>query len=119
LHVCVFQVDITKTTRARGPTGFQIWGLATLGIAYGFYQVGARNQERMAEKYAEREARYLMVPILQAEEDLWYLQKLKAQTDKEAEIMKNVKGYKPDEPVYLTGRWVPEPWSNFCKYGKK
>ena len=50
-----------------------LWAVASLAIAYGFHRIGVGNKERSGEKLAEREARYAMAPILQAEEDRWYV----------------------------------------------
>lgn len=103
----------------RGPTGFQIWAFTSLGIAFGFYRVGVYNRERNGEKLAERESRYAMAAILQAEEDRWYCERENAILQKEAEIMKNVPGWKVGESVYLTDRWVPRQTSFLDKNLKK
>ena len=100
-------MDVYKTARARGPTGLQLWLFSSLAIMYGFYRVGVGNRERSAERSAERQARYGMAPILQAEEDLWYYAREQEIIAKEAAIMKNVDGWKADESQYLTSRWVP------------
>jgi NADH dehydrogenase (ubiquinone) 1 alpha subcomplex subunit 13 len=90
-----------------------------LTIAYGYYRVGVCNKERSGEKLLEREARYAMAPVLQAEEDRWYLEREKEIMKREAEIMKDVPGWKVGEPVYFTRRWVPRQHSEVDKNTKK
>jgi len=102
----------------RGPSGIVLWAGASLMIAWGFYRVGLSNKERSGEKLMEREARYAMAPILQAEEDRWYAAREERIMEKEAEIMKDVPGWKP-EPVYFTKRWVPRVYSEVDKNTKK
>lgn len=119
-HSSLFQIDIKRTARARGPSGAMIWGVATASILYGFYRVGSLNQERSAELYEERKSRYAMAPILQAEEDKWYAARREDIIAKEAEIMKDVKGWKAGESVYnSTGRWVPYQFEPLNKHLKK
>ena len=86
---------------------------------FGFYRVGVCNRERSAEKLADREARYAMAPILQAEEDRWYYEREKEIMAKEAEIMKNVKDWKVGESQYLTKRWVPRQVVDLDRNTKK
>ena len=113
------QIDIARTARARGPTGLQLWVISSVTIAYGFYRVGVGNKERNGEKLAEREARYAMAPLLQAEEDRWYFEREKEIMQKEAEIMKNVPGWKVGESSYYTSRWVPRQTAFLDKNVKK
>jgi NADH dehydrogenase (ubiquinone) 1 alpha subcomplex subunit 13 len=113
------QVDLARTARARGPTGLQLWAISSLAIAYGFYRIGVGNRERSGEKVALREARYAMAPVLQAEEDRWYFEREKEIMQREAEIMKNVPGWKVGESVYYTSRWVPRQTSFMDKNVKK
>jgi NADH dehydrogenase (ubiquinone) 1 alpha subcomplex subunit 13 len=112
-------VDITRTARARGPSGLQLWAFSTLAIAFGFYRVGVTNRQRSGEKLAEREARYTMAAMLQAEEDRWYCEREKDIQKKEAEIMKHIPGWKVGESVYNTSRWVPRQTTFLDKNIKK
>ena len=97
-----------------------IWGVATASIMFGFYRIGSLNKERSQELLEERKARYAMAPILQAEEDKWYAARQADIIAKEAEIMKNVPGWKPGESVYnSTDRWVPPNFSPLNKHTKK
>jgi NADH dehydrogenase (ubiquinone) 1 alpha subcomplex subunit 13 len=112
------QVDITRVTRARGLTGFQIWGLVSVGVFYGYYRVGCRNNELAAERLAERKERYAMAPILQAEQDSWYAERNKIIAEREAEVMKSVEGFTPGQSTYSTERWVPYPFHPLSRYFK-
>jgi len=113
------QIDITKKARNRGPSGAVLWGVSCSLIAFGFYRIGQGNKERSGEFMAEREARYAMAPVLQAEEDRWYLAREKYILEQEAEIMKDVPGWVVGESVYFGKRWVPRQTmmmdSNFKK----
>jgi NADH dehydrogenase (ubiquinone) 1 alpha subcomplex subunit 13 len=112
-------VDLTRTARARGPSGLQLWVGSSLLIAWGFYRVGVMNQERSNEKLEERKARFMMASYLQAEEDRWYVERENEIRAKEAEIMKNVSGWKVGESVYLSDRWVPRQSAQLDKNLKK
>jgi hypothetical protein len=106
LLIVLLQVDWNATGRPRGPSGLVIWAASTGLILFGFMRVGATNKEKSAEKLLERQARYAMAPILQEETDRQYLVKQQAILKKEAEIMKDTKGW--TSSVYLSNRWVPE-----------
>ncbi|CAN7006764.1 unnamed protein product [Brassica rapa subsp. trilocularis] len=56
------------------------------------------------EKYAARRA---ILPILQAEEDERFVSEWKKYLDYEADVMKDVPGWKVGENVYNSGRWMP------------
>ena len=45
--------------------------------------------------------------MLQAEEDRRYVSAKKVAVEREAEIMKDVPGWKAGESVYNNGRWMP------------
>jgi NADH dehydrogenase (ubiquinone) 1 alpha subcomplex subunit 13 len=113
------QVDITRTARARGPTGFQIWAISTTAILFGFYRVGKYNRAKSAEKLETRKARYAMAPVLQAEEDRWYVAREEQNLRKEAEVMKNIPGWNVGERTYFTDRWVPRHIAPMDKNQKK
>lgn len=115
----ILKVDIYKTARARGPTGLQLWLFSSLGIMYGFYRIGVANGERSAERLADREARYAIATVLQAEEDRWYYEREKEIMAFEGEVMKNVKDWKVGESQYLTKRWVPRQVGDLDRNTKK
>eukprot|EP00252_Welwitschia_mirabilis_P014416 TRINITY_DN31687_c0_g1_i1.p1 TRINITY_DN31687_c0_g1~~TRINITY_DN31687_c0_g1_i1.p1 ORF type:complete len:140 (+),score=23.79 TRINITY_DN31687_c0_g1_i1:110-529(+) len=91
----------------KGPGAVAVF-LASIGIiTYGMYKVGQGNKERnqlKREKFAGRSA---ILPLLQAEEDLRFVKAWQAYLKEEAEIMKDVPGWKVGESVYNSGRWVP------------
>lgn len=116
--LCI-QIDTLKRARVRGPSGAQIWMVSSLVIAYGFYRVGTSNAARNGEKLEERKARFAMASLLQAEEDRWYVEREKQIFQKEAEIMKNVPGWKVGESPYSSDRWVPRHVAPLNKNIKK
>ena len=84
-----------------------MWGVATAAVAFGFYRVGQYNKQMNGEKLEERRARYAMAPILQAEEDRWYMERENQILKQEAEIMKDVPGWTVGASTYHSDRWVP------------
>ena len=88
---------------------------------FGFWRLGVGNTERNGEKLLERQARYAIAPILQAEQDAKYLARQAEILQREAEIMKDVPGWVVGESVYhnKTTRWVPDNPSPFSKHSKK
>ena len=76
-------------------------------ISYGFYRIGQMNKERNEQKYLERKARYAIAPFLQAEADREYLERELINLKKEAEIMKNVEGWKVGQNPYYSGVFMP------------
>jgi NADH dehydrogenase (ubiquinone) 1 alpha subcomplex subunit 13 len=73
----------------------------------GFYRAGTYNNMMKAEMLEERKARYAIAPILQAEADRAYLVQEKEILRQEAEIMKNVPGWKVGASTYTGDRWIP------------
>eukprot|EP00614_Pseudopedinella_elastica_P006435 CAMPEP_0172611286 /NCGR_PEP_ID=MMETSP1068-20121228/30991_1 /TAXON_ID=35684 /ORGANISM="Pseudopedinella elastica, Strain CCMP716" /LENGTH=111 /DNA_ID=CAMNT_0013415217 /DNA_START=105 /DNA_END=440 /DNA_ORIENTATION=+ len=68
------QIQYAARPTPRGPSGAVIWGASILCVSVGFYRVGQTNIERRAERAEVREARYAIAPLLQAEEDLRYVE---------------------------------------------
>ncbi|KAF9686203.1 hypothetical protein SADUNF_Sadunf03G0134200 [Salix dunnii] len=56
------------------------------------------------EKYAARRA---ILPLLQAEEDERFVKEWNKYLEYEAEVMKDVPGWKVGQSVYNSGRWMP------------
>lgn len=83
------------------------------------YRVGQGNKERNGEKLEERKARYAMAPILQAEADRYYMEREKEILKQEAEIMRDVPGWKVGESTYYSERWVPRHVAPLNKNLKK
>lgn len=101
------KVDTLRAFPTRGPNGWQLWTGASLIIAYGYYQVGQTNIKNNQQKYLERKARYAIAPLLQAEADREYLERELINLKKEAEIMKNVEGWKVGRSPYFSGVFMP------------
>lgn len=112
------QVDVARIFPKRGPKGWQLWAGSSLLIAYGFYQVGQTNLEKNRQRYLERQTRYAIAPVLQAEADRVYLEKELLNLKKEAEIMKHVDGWQVGKSPYNSNRFMPRAVDNFdtqCK----
>jgi NADH dehydrogenase (ubiquinone) 1 alpha subcomplex subunit 13 len=62
-------VRYARRLPSTGPTGFTLFGVGGLIMAYGFYQVGQHNLEKRVLKGEVVAARKSLVPFLQAEED--------------------------------------------------
>ena len=107
------KVDVLRIFPTRGPKGWQLWSGSAVAIFYGFYQVGQLNQENNRQKYLEREARYAVAPILQAEADRNYLERELKLLQKEAEIMKDVEGWEVGKSTYNSGKWFPRTVNPF------
>uniref|UniRef100_A0A6N2M9I0 NADH dehydrogenase [ubiquinone] 1 alpha subcomplex subunit 13 n=1 Tax=Salix viminalis TaxID=40686 RepID=A0A6N2M9I0_SALVM len=118
----------------KGPSAMAIFLAAFGAFSYGMYQVGKGNKIRRyaakppssllghfsncelvlksfafcralkEEKYAARRA---ILPLLQAEEDERFVKEWKKYLEYEAEVMKDVPGWKVGESVYNSGRWMP------------
>ncbi|KAF0745520.1 hypothetical protein AaE_008405, partial [Aphanomyces astaci] len=70
-----------------------------------FYLVGQQNQETRALRREVRERRIAMLPFLQAEEDIEFLQNEAYYFEQEKARMKNVPGWKVGESVYHSKKW--------------
>jgi NADH dehydrogenase (ubiquinone) 1 alpha subcomplex subunit 13 len=118
LLLLFLQIDVFKQARPRGPSGLTIWAVSTGLIMFGFVRLGAGNTERNGEKLLERQARFAMAPILQAEQDAKYLARQAEILQREAEIMKDVPGWKVGESVYYNTktRWVPDNTNHLSKH---
>merc|ERR1712070_921435 len=101
-------VRYRRDMATRGPSGFAMFFASAAVIAYGMYTVGQGNikrRELREEKFASRRA---IVPLWQAEEDRRWVAAKAAATAMEAEIMKDVPGWKAGASVYSEGcKWVP------------
>uniref|UniRef100_A0A7S1FYH9 NADH dehydrogenase [ubiquinone] 1 alpha subcomplex subunit 13 n=1 Tax=Corethron hystrix TaxID=216773 RepID=A0A7S1FYH9_9STRA len=103
----------------RGPPGWALWSGTALLISYGFYQVGQGNQRRTREKMAILRQREEMVAELQAETDQEYAKREAKLLQVEAEIMKDVKGWKVGESPYFSGVWMPRAVYDFSTFYNK
>lgn len=77
-------------------------------VSYGFVQVGRTNTERRFWSDQKREQKLALAPLLQADEDMIWIERQKKALAEEAEIMKHVPGWKVGESVYKTNvTWIP------------
>ena len=90
----------------RGPPGWMIWGGFIAFTTYGFIQLAIGNRRNNRSKIEKREGRMALVPLLQAEEDVRFLRARLDSLEKEAAVMKGVKGWKVGESPYKT-TWLP------------
>ncbi|XP_039157047.1 NADH dehydrogenase [ubiquinone] 1 alpha subcomplex subunit 13-B-like [Eucalyptus grandis] len=90
-----------------GPSATAIFLAAFGAFSWGMYQVGQGNKIRRALKEEKYAARRAILPVLQAEEDERFVKEWKKYLEYEAEVMKDVPGWKVGESVYHSGRWVP------------
>ncbi|KAJ7004688.1 hypothetical protein NC653_009512 [Populus alba x Populus x berolinensis] len=113
----------------KGPSAMAIFLAAFGAFSYGMYQVGQGNKVRRnhgfefsrhlllgqtiilktlralkEEKYAARRA---ILPLLQAEEDERFVKEWNKYLEYEAEVMKDVPGWKVGQSVYNSGKWMP------------
>merc|ERR1712028_135063 len=91
----------------KGPNGLEMFVGGAAIIAFGMYKVGQGNIKRREEHEEKLQARRNLVALLQAEEDRRYVVAKEAAIAREAEIMKDVPGWKVGESVYNGGRWMP------------
>eukprot|EP01039_Chlorochromonas_danica_P000275 gene275-294_t len=105
------EIPYKKGSRNRGPAGWFMWSMVGLGMIYGLYQVGKTNQLRGRLKKERRENRMGVVPFLMAESDRFHYRVIVKQLKEEAEIMKNVEGWKVGESVY-SKRYSPPQFRN-------
>lgn len=75
-------------------------------MAFGFYHVIKGNRRRCELMTEKMNARIGILPLLQAEHDRKCLRALKENEELEAQIMKDVPGWKVGESVYHTDKWV-------------
>ncbi|KDO39564.1 hypothetical protein CISIN_1g031786mg [Citrus sinensis] len=110
-------VRYARRIPTKGPSAMALFLAAFGAFSYGMYQVGKGNKIRRfmsnnnyfywalkEEKYAARRA---ILPMLQAEEDERFVKEWKKYLEYEAEVMKDVPGWKVGENVYNSGRWMP------------
>ncbi|CAK4077297.1 unnamed protein product [Aphanomyces euteiches] len=89
----------------RGPPGWAMFATCFVVSSFGFYIVGQTNQETRALRREVRERRIAMLPFLQAEEDIEFLQNEAHYLEQEKERMKNVPGWKVGDSPYHSKKW--------------
>lgn len=100
-------IRIERRLPSTGPTGVTIFGLVLASMSYGYYRYYVGHQERKALREEVREIQAGLFPVLQAENDLRYVAWKKGELEKEANIMKNVPGWKVQESTAIMGRFIP------------
>eukprot|EP00285_Hemiselmis_virescens_P013523 CAMPEP_0173391904 /NCGR_PEP_ID=MMETSP1356-20130122/18648_1 /TAXON_ID=77927 ORGANISM="Hemiselmis virescens, Strain PCC157" /NCGR_SAMPLE_ID=MMETSP1356 /ASSEMBLY_ACC=CAM_ASM_000847 /LENGTH=192 /DNA_ID=CAMNT_0014349599 /DNA_START=8 /DNA_END=586 /DNA_ORIENTATION=+ len=98
-----------KSTNTPNIPSWAIIGLTISMMGYGFYGVWVGNRERRALKLEKWFIRTTMLPLVQSEEDVKFLARQAKKRAREAEIMKDVPGWKVGESVYHSKRWVEPP----------
>jgi len=84
----------------KGPSGV-VMLMGLLGICgYGFYRVGLGNLEQRELRREKAWSRIHLVPLLLAEGDRDEYRRQVAATEREKEIMKDVKGWEAGKSVY-------------------
>lgn len=99
-------VPLKRGIGPRGPSGIMIWCAILSMTTYGFYQIGETNREKRLLNKENRESRMAILSYLQAEQDRAMTKTIDEFNKEEAEVMKNVPGYKAGQSVY-SKRWAP------------
>ncbi|KAI9025031.1 GRIM-19 [Phycomyces nitens] len=93
----------------RGPSGLVILASIAAVSTFGFYKLAVGNLERRELKRENLWARINVVPLLTAEADRDTYRRTQAANAREAEIMKDVKGWKAGESVYNNTKYYIPP----------
>ncbi|KAF8935152.1 hypothetical protein BGZ47_010050 [Haplosporangium gracile] len=91
-----------------GPSGLALFSGITLMCTLGLYRTGQGNLERRELEREKVWSRIHLIPLLQAEADRDNYRRETAINEREAEIMKDVKGWKAGESVYNSKRYTPQ-----------
>mmetsp|Transcript_20947 Transcript_20947/g.45827 ORF Transcript_20947/g.45827 Transcript_20947/m.45827 type:complete len:143 (+) Transcript_20947:151-579(+) len=105
-------IRIERRLPNTGPTGVAIFGITAAIMGYGFYQLSQRATDTKFQADEIHAIRQIVHPVLQAEWDLRYLEHERKKQVAEAEIMKDVPGWKVGEAT-TRHRWLPplESWA--------
>jgi NADH dehydrogenase (ubiquinone) 1 alpha subcomplex subunit 13 len=96
-----------RTLPARGPSGFTLIVGTILFCGFGLWRAMEGIKERRELEREKLWGRIHLVPLLQAETDRDTYRRHRLLDADEAEIMKDVEGWKVGESVYHTDRYVP------------
>ncbi|KJE91683.1 NADH-ubiquinone oxidoreductase subunit [Capsaspora owczarzaki ATCC 30864] len=99
-------VPFRKPKAVRGLSGAALFAIGTVTMFGGLFIVGQGNKTRRYWREEQVIARRNLVPMLQAEEDRRFVLAKRAAEAKEAELMKNVRGWKMHEKIYNTDKFV-------------
>jgi len=83
------KVAYTENLRNRGFSSAGIWLGAIACVTYGFYMVNVTNTEANYYRAMKKRHEKAMIPILQAEEDLKYIQFYKNASEETKKIIKS------------------------------
>jgi NADH dehydrogenase (ubiquinone) 1 alpha subcomplex subunit 13 len=101
-------VRYARRIPSTGPTGLAFFGAYLGAMVYGFYQVGQGNARRRGLKEEKLNARAVLIPFLQAEEDRRYVASVKERQKSEDKIMAGVPGWKSgDQGAVYNTTWLP------------
>ncbi|KAG0163426.1 hypothetical protein DFQ28_000383 [Apophysomyces sp. BC1034] len=93
----------------KGPSGLVLLAGVAAVSAFGFYKVAQGNLERRELKRENLWSRIHLVPLLTAESDRDMHRRVLAANAREAEIMKDVEGWKAGESVYNNTKFYTPP----------
>ncbi|MBN3309724.1 NDUAD dehydrogenase, partial [Amia calva] len=99
-------IDYKRNLPKRGLSGYSMFGIGIGFLVFGYWRLFKWNRERRRLQIEELEARVALLPLLQAEHDRRTLRMLRENLEEEAQIMKDVPGWKVGEKVFHTDRWV-------------
>ncbi|XP_067416435.1 NADH dehydrogenase [ubiquinone] 1 alpha subcomplex subunit 13 [Emydura macquarii macquarii] len=99
-------IDYKRHLPRRGLSGYSLFALGIGSLLVGYYTLIKWNRERRRLLIEELESRIALFPLLQAESDRRTLRLLRENLEEEANIMKDVPGWKVGESVFHTDRWV-------------
>jgi len=102
-------IRIYKRLPSTGPTGVTIFAVGGAVMAYGYYRVYHMIQKRKAARIDLEMTRAPIIPVLQAEQDIRFVEQRKKELEEEAKIMAKVPGWKVGEATSTTGRYIPPP----------
>ncbi|KAJ7284076.1 GRIM-19 [Mycena rebaudengoi] len=100
-------VKYKRNLPLRGPGALAILGGVTAICTYGFYRIGLGNLERRELNREKTWARIHLVPLLMAEGDRIDYEIMQRGAAMEARVMKDVKDWEVNKPVYNNPRYRP------------
>lgn len=98
------KIQINRITGPRGPPGWLLFAGAIGAYVYGMIELSKTAKEYKYNRYEARESRMGLHAFFNAEEDRYNQAKIMRSDAAEAEIMKDVPGWKVGENPY-SKRW--------------
>ncbi|RLN14345.1 hypothetical protein BBJ28_00022634 [Nothophytophthora sp. Chile5] len=95
----------------RGPPGWTLFLGTFVLTSVGYFLVGKHNKHQREVLKEERERRIALLPFLQAEADVEFLEQQKQILQQEREIMKDVPGWVAGESTFHSGRYQLPVWA--------